>query len=155
MHSKDQAFVAFRVSATGRDVGNLAVTALLLDAPGGLLSQALEGSTVSGSCRAAGQGAESSLIVELRGPREALDGAIERTRAIFEKLPELAKGDAWGRARARWEQLERTRLLDPRERLRDLWSGAARPAVPGEPAWQRWVQEQLPKGRAVVLKPKQ
>lgn len=154
LNNSRQAFLVFRVNASGRAVGSLAVTALLLDAPGKLLSKALEGSGAFATSRVVGQGAESGFVIELQGPHETLEGAIERVRAVFERLPELAKGVLWEQARDRWEQLEQQRMLEPRERLSDVWNGATRPAIPEEASWLRWVQEQLSVKRAVVLRPK-
>jgi hypothetical protein len=153
--ASDRAYLAWRIDASGQGAGSAAISALLLGEPGRLLGAALEGSGVTGRGVVLGSGAEAGLVVELRGAKEALEGAIERSRGVMEKLGVQAEGEAWKRAVARWEELERGKSLAPRERVAALWRGEARRGSPGVEAWRRWVGEQLAPSRAVVLRPKQ
>ncbi|MCS6899359.1 MAG: hypothetical protein RMJ98_06755 [Myxococcales bacterium] len=152
LRESNRAYLAWRIDASGAGAGYAAVAALLLGEPGRVLASTLEGSGVTGRGWVVGKGAEAGLVVELRGAKEALEGAIVQSRGLFERLE--AQGEAWTRASARWRELEREKRLSPRGRLAALWSGEDTILLE-EDGWMRWSREQLAASRAVVLRPKQ
>jgi hypothetical protein len=149
-----RAFVGALVDASGPGNAAATMTALALGGEGGLLGKALEDIGARGDAYLLGQGAQSALVVELRGPEDALEPAAAQTRALLGRLGQGAVSEAeLSRATGRFEASELEASLDPRRRLVERWRGAGRGGAAGLAAWKTWLQAQLREDRLLVARP--
>jgi hypothetical protein len=149
-----RAFVGALVDASGPAHAAATMTALALGGDGGLLQKALEDVGARGETYLLGSGAQSALVVELRGPEDALEPAAAQVRALLGRLGQGAVGEAeLTRSTARFEAAELEASLDPRRRLIDRWRGSSHGGGAGLPAWKAWLQAQLREDRLLVARP--
>jgi hypothetical protein len=106
-------------------------TLVLLNRSGGFLDQALSELQASATALALGGPDAAALVIEVVAAEGQRQAAVERVRALVERLASgrLAAADI-ETARRELAQSEATELLDPRRRLIATWRGVARAEPP-------------------------
>ena len=104
---------------------------LLMNRPSGWLDQALADLPASATALALGGPDEAALVVEVVTGEGQRQVAVERLRALFERLTtgKAPQSDV-DLARRELEQQDAADALDPRRRAIATWRGATRPAEP-------------------------
>jgi hypothetical protein len=133
--------------------------AAALDGRDGLLARSLGSSADGGrggepiwSAGVIGAPLAPAFTIRLRAPDGAIDAAVGQARALLERLRlEGPKADDWSRASSAISRARLAAMLQPRERLVDLWLSQPEPPSPSLDAMRAFAASYLHDDALLVM----